>query len=390
MQSPTMLYYLQTNAVCTVILLYLFFHIKARLNSAAAEDRLFDALIFITVIYCISDCLAWYADGKNFTGAGIVVYFANIIYILYAPVMSYLWDDYLLCKTDGKRAHNSAFGKLHLVCTVIISLLTITTPFSGLAFSVDKMNNYHRGVIAYAAPAVAGFFILYMTVSYTFEAIRNKKMKSRDNFRMVIQFFVPILISFMLQLFLYGASVIQVGITVSLMIVFIFNQETQISCDELTGLNNRREFNKYVEKNYNSDRSGEACICLIDADNFKKINDTYGHLEGDRALRRITEAIKHACNENGATHWFIARIGGDEFVTVGFVQSEEEVMRLKDNLHNELDKANSQADAKYSLGLSVGYALGKLTCDEDKDRLVKLADEEMYRDKAMRKQISMR
>lgn len=378
-------YYIQTNAVCIVILMYLFYYIRKRSGNATTEARLFNALILITVVYCISDFFTWAADGKSFFMSRFIVYLSDMLYIMYIPVMSYLWDDYLLCRIEHVRAHNNTVGRVHLVITTVLTLLTLSTPFTGLAFTVDASNCYHRGIIAYVSPMIAGLFITYMTVNYYRKATKTGGVINRDNFRMVIQFFIPIVVSFAFQMFLYGTSIIQVGITISLLVVFISNQETQISCDELTGLNNRHEFNKYMERMYDIELINNVCVCLIDADNFKKINDTYGHLEGDKALKNITEVIKKACNKDKDTHWFIARFGGDEFVTVGMVYSEDDVIRLQHNMQEEIDKINASGKLPYTLGLSIGYSIGRLDSQEDTDKLLGEADDAMYQNKMRKK-----
>ena len=376
----SMTYYLQTNIVCIVVLLYLFVYLKVRQQSNAMEVTLFYILIISTCIYCVSDCFTWYANGNNMPYARQMVYLSNIVYIVYTPVMSYLWDDYLCCKSMGVRAHKGIMGKTHLTITILLAIATVSTPLTGLAFTVDSTNLYHRGTIAYLAPLVAGIFILYMTVNYIVVSFRSDRLEDRDNSRMVISFFVPILVTFILQLFLYGTSLIQVGMTLSLLIVLISNQETQISCDELTGLNNRREFNKYVEKLYGQGEDNSICFCLIDADGFKKINDTYGHLEGDRALKLLTEAIKQASRKM-SSHWFIARIGGDEFAIVGNVKTENDVIILKQRMKEEIIKVNSESNLPYELGFSFGYAFGILRNKDDRDNLLARADKEMYREK---------
>lgn len=376
----SMTYYLQTNIVCAVVLLYLFVYLKIRQRSNTSEARLFYALIISTCIYSISDCFTWYANGSSMPGAGFIVYLSNIIYIIYTPVMSYLWDDYLCCKSGGKRAHKDLMGKIHLAMTIVLILGTMSTPLTGLAFTVDESNMYHRGVIAYLAPMIAGVFILHMTISYIVKAFRSERMEDRDNSRMVIRFFVPILITFVLQMLFYGTSLIQVGLTLSLVIVLISNQETQISSDELTGLNNRREFNKYVERLCSQGEDNTVCFCLIDADNFKRINDTYGHLEGDRALKALTEVIKGAC-QGLTAHWFIARFGGDEFVIVGSCKSIDDVLLLKQKMDEELLVVNKKSAFPYELSFSFGYATGELKNREDRDRLLACADKNMYDNK---------
>jgi diguanylate cyclase (GGDEF)-like protein len=85
--------------------------------------------------------------------------------------------------------------------------------------------------------------------------------------------------------------------------------------DPLTGLANRRRFDKYVASEWRrAMRSLEPLsLLMIDADNFKKYNDTYGHPRGDNCLKQIAEA---ASDSVGRAADLVARFGGEEFVIV--------------------------------------------------------------------------
>jgi two-component system, cell cycle response regulator len=151
--------------------------------------------------------------------------------------------------------------------------------------------------------------------------------------------------------------------------------------DALTGLHNRRAF---------SDRLAEECartrrqteytfsVVLIDLDEFKSINDTLGHAEGDRVLvavarflERNTRAVDVCC-----------RIGGDEFGVILPDTDEGGRRAVVDRLRHAIRPA---IDGKTErIGMSVGVA----TCPPeipDADRVVAAADKAMYRDKERRK-----
>ena len=84
--------------------------------------------------------------------------------------------------------------------------------------------------------------------------------------------------------------------------------------DPLTGLNNRRYFNEFLEKEIERSKrhNHEFCILLLDLDNFKEINDSYGHLCGDEALKSIAKILMNKIRRGDT----ITRLGGDEFAIV--------------------------------------------------------------------------
>lgn len=142
--------------------------------------------------------------------------------------------------------------------------------------------------------------------------------------------------------------------------------------DDLTCLFNRRGFFAAATHQLKlAQRNGQSLVLLFcDLDNLKKINDTYGHHEGDRALIRTADALEQSLRDSD----ILARLGGDEFVALASEtthQTQEVILRrLEKNL-----KKFSTADSRYDLSLSVGVArfdakhamtLGELMVQADK------------------------
>jgi diguanylate cyclase (GGDEF)-like protein len=142
--------------------------------------------------------------------------------------------------------------------------------------------------------------------------------------------------------------------------------------DDLTCLYNRRGFFAAATQQLKlAQRNAQSLLLLFcDVDNLKKINDTYGHAEGDLVLVRTADALEKAFRGSD----IIARLGGDEFVVLAQVapgQTQEVLLR---RLEKNLKKSNS-GGARYELSLSVGVArfdpkraisLGELLAQADK------------------------
>lgn len=153
--------------------------------------------------------------------------------------------------------------------------------------------------------------------------------------------------------------------------------------DELTGLPNRAKFSKILEKaisRLNSD-SYIGAILFIDLDNFKNINDTAGHKEGDTVLKLISERLKRVL-EDGMR---LCRFGGDEFVIVVNKREEKfDIGSFADNLLESLKEIVEIGVHSYHLTASIGITLfSKENCDMDE--LMKQADIAMYRSKKLGK-----
>lgn len=151
--------------------------------------------------------------------------------------------------------------------------------------------------------------------------------------------------------------------------------------DELTDLWNRRYFSERLAEEISRARRRPQryfTIMMVDVNDLKTINDSYGHQEGDLVLRWVAEFLERSLR----AHDVICRVGGDEFAVLLPEIGGEPATALLARLRTIL--AASRTGAPYAIGLAFGLATypesGK-TCDE----LIRVADDEMYRDKQRQK-----
>lgn len=107
--------------------------------------------------------------------------------------------------------------------------------------------------------------------------------------------------------------------------------------DELTGLPNRRPFMSELIHSLESLYVSTVTIMMIDVDHFKPYNDTYGHVQGDFALRYISQALRQVLSPCGH---LVARIGGEEFCALLVNVSQQESMLLAQRMRQEVEKLN--------------------------------------------------
>ena len=122
--------------------------------------------------------------------------------------------------------------------------------------------------------------------------------------------------------------------------------------DELTGLPNRRAFITLSEQRLKLAIRMERDVLMIfiDVDHLKYINDTYGHLAGDRALIDTARVLKESCREAD----IIARLGGDEFVALMTVDSDQTAELVCERIKARVEIHNLETPRGYPLSLSVG------------------------------------
>jgi len=127
--------------------------------------------------------------------------------------------------------------------------------------------------------------------------------------------------------------------------------------DELTGLPNRRAFIALSDQALKLAMRMERDVLMIfiDVDHLKYINDTFGHLAGDRALIDTARVLRESCREAD----IIARLGGDEFVALMMVDSDQTGELICDRIKTRVAQHNEEADREYDLSLSVGATRSK-------------------------------
>jgi len=150
--------------------------------------------------------------------------------------------------------------------------------------------------------------------------------------------------------------------------------EYKATRDPLTGVYNREITIKKIEKYINGNKNGKHALLIIDFDDFKKVNDNYGHLQGDKVLTYVIRKIKSVFAEGE----IIGRIGGDEFVVfIGYIESKEQVAGKVDTIINVLNTTYEDENCTINISGSVGIAL----YPEDGlnyEQLIDCADKALY------------
>jgi diguanylate cyclase (GGDEF)-like protein/PAS domain S-box-containing protein len=145
--------------------------------------------------------------------------------------------------------------------------------------------------------------------------------------------------------------------------------------DEITGLPNRRLFEEQVHRAAQTDAL--VGVAFIDLDGFKAVNDTLGHDAGDRVLREVARRIQSVVREQDS----VARFGGDEFVAVWTVHSVEAAESIADRIRDAI-AAPYDIPQGLTISASIGLAVSRTHPEPQvADRLVRVADQAMYRAK---------
>jgi len=151
--------------------------------------------------------------------------------------------------------------------------------------------------------------------------------------------------------------------------------------DELTGLYNRRGFMAMAERQMRlGRRTGRGMLLfMMDVDGLKQINDSFGHLEGDRVLKRTAEVLEETFRDSDV----IARQGGDEFAVLAIEAAGHSERTIQARLFDGLDSINAE-QSHYEISLSIGFARFDPRNCTSIGKLMAKADQSMYEQKRRR------
>ena len=153
--------------------------------------------------------------------------------------------------------------------------------------------------------------------------------------------------------------------------------------DELTGLYNRRGLFTFAEQ-YRMQgirNASHFLLFFIDLDGLKKINDRFGHKEGDRAIRNAADILRQSFRKSDV----IARIGGDEFVIIAPATPIRFATSIQRKIEENLKIFNEEKKSDYRLDLSIGYAEFNPQKEQTTEALLAQADQHLYANKNRKK-----
>lgn len=372
------IYYIETDTICLVILFTVFYYSRVRSRLVSSSRLMLRRIIFTTAAMCVSDAIAGLLHGKQVPCGRFLVYASNIIYSETIILVALLWCLYVFLQT-GIKLQGSKRASF-LIPFWITTALLITDPLTGLIFNVDPNNVYSRGSGMWMLWGTGWFYMLTATVA-AFWGVHNASGRIERERRIPMLYFMTApTIGALIQMVFYGVTSTQVGITIAILILVLRNQDSQISVDELTGINNRRALRVFLTEKLEKIGPTMLTVIMIDINHFKKINDTMGHAAGDQALTDMAKSMKQACGQI-PDFLFLSRYSGDEFVLVGRDVQQERLHDYIELIRKEAAAAAIKNDRPYALEISVGTSSGICADWEDFLHHLHLADEAMYEEK---------
>jgi diguanylate cyclase (GGDEF)-like protein len=347
-------------------------------DHGTAQSRLFRTLLGLNAILLVVDGLSTWGNGFAGGASRTFLTCVSIANLSLQTLMTFVWFLFV-CEVSLVKRNREAYRKLLTVIPLITVLLILfLTPLFSTGFSYDELNRYRRTIGTYFIIAVDFAYILR---AYAV-AIRSRRLNGRKKTLALMSFALPPALCGLIQIFLPAITLVWPALSISLLINYLAIQNEQLFLDHLTGVNNRRSLDIALRRKLNaSQRSGSFGLLFIDLDEFKTINDTYGHIEGDKALE-ATARLLQRCFHNSD---FISRYGGDEFLVIVDLRDERDLVAIKKRLEDQLAGWNESSGNPWKIAFSVGSVICAPGTAHTPDHYLRQIDALLYEHKRGKK-----
>ena len=271
-----------------------------------------------------------------------------------------------------------------LLVLLINAFFQIIAVFTDWMIIIDSNNIYSHGPAFNAYLAINFIIIVLICIEFTFYGRKFRKHNSISLYATMILVVTGILMQELLEV-----RTAYIALTVGLLLLFIQDAEfaqlasddlineqlIRISEDPLTGISSRYAYTSAINALKELNHLPKRLVAFsIDVNGLKTINDTLGHHAGDELIQGAASCIFNTFHEHGKCY----RTGGDEFIVLSTVGKEEAII-----LKKELEEAvrNWHGEEAPSLSLSSGFAIAEENPGVNIEKLVAIADSEMYKEK---------
>ncbi|NLI20840.1 MAG: GGDEF domain-containing protein [Clostridiales bacterium] len=368
--------YVQMN-IFGIIILYFFWRNQRQAGVTSLDDKLFNGILIAVIVEEVMDGGQWLLERAQFPGSYLLQVLCYSLGHAIAPAITCLWAMYCDVRTHMDERGLARRVPLYIVPIALNTLLLVVNLFTPLVFHIDEAHVYHRDRYFFVYSLCMYLYALVSLLMVIRRAMQRDSSPERTEYRYMALFIIPPLLAGLLQWMYYGLSVIWTSVVLSIIMVYVNVLSRQISTDPLTGLNNRRKLNRFLDTKIRSAEADETMFLMVlDADGFKTINDTYGHAAGDRALVVIADILKDLCADQNC---FLARLGGDEFVILGMDREDFSPDQMINRLDGAVAAFNAHTTEPFRLSLSIGWARFDPARMNHADALLIAADQDMYR-----------
>ncbi len=361
------------NLYSIIILSIIYFHSEKNDNKLTLQHKLYIRLLQMTILLLVIDIFSRF-DGKPETIYATINYLGNLIIFLLNPILPSLWLLYVHFQVYKDEHRTVRLTFMLSFITIVNAIFVFLNLFQGWFYYIDNYNVYHRGSLFFisALPSIVLIFYAFSLI------IRNRSLLDKKHFYSLIFFAIPPLVSIILQLSIYGISIMLNSVVLSVLVLLLNIQNQDMHTDHLTGVFNRKKLEFFLKKKIELCKPNETfSAIMLDINDFKKINDTFGHEVGDKALISAATILKSCIT----TSDFLARFGGDEFIIILSISNRADLESYVKKIRKCIDESNKPKPFEYQLSFSMGYDVYDYNTHMTVEEFQKHIDVLMYEEK---------
>lgn len=379
------IYYASINLVGAVFFGIMLHHDHTSIDKQEKQIK-YDYALLAFLLYFISDAIWSGVDSGVFPVSTVTVMITTFSNFVLMTVITYRWLFYVMAE-EQIPGRNRLIIKLALIFPLFVSVVALIVVYI-VSPELLISPEYKSTRVFDAFICIIPYIYIIAVLVYTIRKSVGEKNPLEKKKHLYIGVF-PIMVTvggFLQMAFMPELPIFCFSSTILMLIFYIKSMDSRISTDPLTNLNNRGQLLRYISQEGNLFTEGRSTyIVMIDINDFKKINDTYGHSEGDSALVLLSGVITSVIRNHNMPI-FLARYGGDEFILIVRPADESEMDKLISDLREGIIKKCESENKPYRM--SVGIGIDKLVRSEAEafTKSLKRADEKMYENKIKIKQ----
>ncbi len=353
------------NFFSIILLVVLYFTMKLRREATGTSSYLFFRLLWMTVFLLALEVLSWTFD--RIPGQNGLNYFFNMSFAWLTSMVTCMLASYIDYHMFGSydRLRKRWF---YIHPFILTGILLVINLFEPIIFSVSADNIYQREPLMILLPVLN-----ISTFSYIcYLAYRHRKQIQKEIIWVILLYvLMPAVVAFM-QVALFGVFILWPMMAVTVVLTYIFLETISTSRDYLTGLLTRHRIDDYLE--YMLEHKKTFILVMIDLNKFKAINDTYGHLSGDLALKIFSESLLKQFSKGKV----VGRYAGDEFILIlEKIKCDEMIDRLA-NVELEMHERYNTGKTDFLITFSYGYYERVADDNISYKDIIHIADQRMY------------
>jgi len=356
----------------------LFVLILRRKEIYSVSSKLILLIVGTNILILLLEVLTWMIDGLDGQVYFYLSYlFNSFLFVLVGLIVS-LWMsyvDYIMYR----RKERLVARRYYLWVTFLTIFAVLINLFVPIIFEVNEANQYERG---FFFDVYYFLFIILFVYSVVMTVYKEDLQEIRDVLWTIYLFLGIVLIAAVFQGMFYGLLLIWPIMALATSIVYIFLETTPNHLDYVTKLYTRVKADQYMK--HLKEQEKDFAVIMIDLDDYKKINDTFGHLVGDQVIRVFANILRKVFSDKGT---MVSRFGGDEFIIVCDDDSKEHLEKQKESIKREIEIILDKLPIEV-LKFSYGYSI------DDKEKTIEdlmvEADDYMYQNKAENKNFKRR